>query len=58
MARPRSRILKPVDDQPVWSIVCLFVHRNHRGAGVSTALIEEVARRSTTRPIVRRGFYK
>jgi hypothetical protein len=23
----RSRILKPVDDRPVWSIVCLFVAR-------------------------------
>jgi len=36
----RSRILKPVDDQPVWSIVCLFVAKDHRGGGVSTAMIE------------------
>jgi GNAT superfamily N-acetyltransferase len=36
----RSRILKPVDDRPVWSIVCLFVHKEHRGAGVSVAMIE------------------
>jgi GNAT superfamily N-acetyltransferase len=35
----RSRILKPVDDRPVWSIVCLFVAKEHRGRGVSTALI-------------------
>ena len=35
----RSRILKPVDDRPVWSIVCLFVAKDHRGIGVSSALI-------------------
>jgi GNAT superfamily N-acetyltransferase len=35
----RSRILKPVDDRPVWSIVCLFVAKEHRGRGVSTELI-------------------
>jgi len=35
----RSRILKPVDDQPVWSIVCMFVARHTRRAGVSRALI-------------------
>jgi hypothetical protein len=26
----RSRILKPVDSQPVWSISCLFVEKSHR----------------------------
>jgi len=36
----RSRILKPVDDSPVWSIVCLFVAKGHRGLGVSSALIK------------------
>lgn len=35
-----SRILKPVDDEPVWSIVCFFVDRAHRGRGMSVALIE------------------
>ncbi len=35
----RSRILKPVDDRPVWSIVCLFVAKESRGMGVSSALI-------------------
>ena len=37
----RSRILKPVDDRPVWSIVCLFVAKNYRNMGVSSALIRE-----------------
>jgi GNAT superfamily N-acetyltransferase len=34
-----SRILSPVDDQPVWSITCLFVRRDHRRAGVTPALL-------------------
>ena len=35
-----SRVLKPVDDQPVWSIVCFFVHKDHRGTGLSVQLID------------------
>ncbi len=35
----RSRILKPVDDQPVWSVSCLFIHKSHRKQGVSSALL-------------------
>lgn len=34
-----SRILEPVDQQPVWSIVCLFVEKAHRRSGVSTGLL-------------------
>ena len=36
----RSRILQPVDDRPVWSVVCFFVARAWRGRGVSLALLE------------------
>lgn len=36
----RSRTLTPVDDLPVWSIVCFFVHRQARGAGVTADLLE------------------
>jgi GNAT superfamily N-acetyltransferase len=36
----RSRILAPVDDKPVWSIVCFFVDKRHRRRGLSVALIE------------------
>jgi len=94
----RSRVLKPVDDEPVWSISCLFIRKDHRRQGLSTRAIqaavefaaahgarivegyptasaksqpdpfvwtgtpsafakagfEEVARRSATRPIMRR----
>jgi len=35
----RSRILKPVDDRDVWSVVCFFIDKDHRGTGVSTALL-------------------
>lgn len=35
-----SRILKPIDDRPAWSIVCLFVARPYRKRGLSTGLIE------------------
>jgi len=40
----RSRILKPVDDQPVWSVVCFFIHREHRARGLTVALLREAAR--------------
>lgn len=36
----RSRVLAPVDDRPVWSIVCFFVGRRFRGRGLSVALID------------------
>jgi GNAT superfamily N-acetyltransferase len=40
----RSRVLKPLDDEKVWSIVCLFVDKEHRGEGIAEALIEEAVR--------------
>lgn len=36
----RSRILKPVDDQPVWSVVCFFVARNYRRKGLTVQLLK------------------
>jgi GNAT superfamily N-acetyltransferase len=35
----RSPIMKPVDDQPVWSIVCFFVDRDARGQGLSERML-------------------
>jgi GNAT superfamily N-acetyltransferase len=35
----RSRILKPLDDLPVWSITCLFVAKSYRRTGISTRMI-------------------
>jgi len=34
-----SRVLKPVDDSPVWSVVCFFIARSLRGRGVGTHLL-------------------
>jgi GNAT superfamily N-acetyltransferase len=35
----RSRVLKPVDEQPVWSVSCLFVAKAYRQQGVSAELL-------------------
>jgi GNAT superfamily N-acetyltransferase len=35
-----SKILAPIDDTPVWSIVCFVVSRQARGAGTATALLD------------------
>ncbi|MBV9087328.1 MAG: GNAT family N-acetyltransferase [Acidobacteriaceae bacterium] len=35
-----SRVLKPVDDQPVWSISCFYVAPSHRRSGLTEALLE------------------
>lgn len=44
-----SRILKPVDDRPVWSVSCLFVRRDVRKRGLSARLIEAAARLAARR---------
>jgi GNAT superfamily N-acetyltransferase len=36
----RSRILKTVDEQAVWSITCFFTRRDFRGKGVSVELLK------------------
>jgi GNAT superfamily N-acetyltransferase len=34
-----SPVMRPVDDKPVWSIICFVVPSQHRGQGVATALL-------------------
>lgn len=36
----RSRILKPVDNQPVWTVNCLFVDKKFRRRGLTNYAIE------------------
>ena len=36
----RSPVMKPVDDKPVWSIICFVVPSEHRGQGVARALLD------------------
>lgn len=43
----RSRILKPVDDKPVWSIVCFFIARPFRRKGISTKLVKAAMEHAT-----------
>jgi len=40
----RSRILKPVDETLVWSVVCFFVDKEYRHRGVSRELLEAAKR--------------
>ncbi len=42
-ALARSRVMKPVDDRPVWSVACLFVDRAWRGRGVATRMLDAAA---------------
>src|SRR5262245_6680289 len=35
----RARLLRRVDEVPVWSISCFYVRRSHRGQGVKSGLI-------------------
>lgn len=37
----RSRVLKPIDDAPVWSLVCLFVAKGYQRKGIGLTLIGE-----------------
>jgi GNAT superfamily N-acetyltransferase len=39
VALERSRILKPIDDEQVWSISCLFIKKSFRRQGVSAHLL-------------------
>ncbi len=45
----RSRVMAPVDGQPVWSVVCFYVDRSARGAGVTTALLRAAIEHATRR---------
>ena len=38
-ALERFRALPPIDDEPVWSVVCFFVDRHVRGQGLTLALL-------------------
>jgi ribosomal protein S18 acetylase RimI-like enzyme len=59
----RSPVMKPVDAQPVWSIICFVVPAEHRGQGVAHALLrgaiayarEQGARLVEAYPVDKRG---
>lgn len=39
-ALARSRVLKPIDDEHVWSVSCFFIDKAHRRTGLSSKLLE------------------
>jgi GNAT superfamily N-acetyltransferase len=41
-ALERSRVLKKIDDEPVWSISCFFIHKDFRKKGLSVRILEAV----------------
>jgi GNAT superfamily N-acetyltransferase len=45
----RTRVLRRIDDEPVWSVVCLFVAKQYRRKGVSVRLLEGAARFAASR---------
>lgn len=42
----RSRVLKPVDGQPVWSVSCFLVVRNRRRQGIAGMLLDAACDRA------------
>ena len=38
----KSRVHKRIDDQPVWSIPCMFIHKEFRRNGISVQLLKGV----------------
>lgn len=35
-----SRVLAPVDDQPVWCVPCFFIHKDYRNQGLTSELLK------------------
>jgi GNAT superfamily N-acetyltransferase len=49
VALTRSRILKPVDDHPCWSIACFFIDKAYRRKGISSRLLEAASTHAKSR---------
>ena len=47
----RSPIMKPVDDAEVWSVVCTFVAKSHRGQGLQHRLLGDAVAFARTRGV-------
>jgi len=48
-ALSRSRILQPIDDQPCWSVACLFIDKPYRKKGISTELLRAASEYAKSR---------
>lgn len=40
----RSRVMRRIDDRPVWSVTCFFVAKTHRGTGLTRQLLDAAVR--------------
>ena len=47
-ALERSRVLRPVDNQSVWSVSCFFVAKQFRGQGVTEQLLRQAVKYART----------
>lgn len=45
----RSRLIRPLDDLPVWSIICVVIRSGHRRRGYTTPLINGAVGYAATR---------
>lgn len=45
----RSRVLKPVDDEPVWSVTCFYILRGWRRTGLTAELLQAAAKYAAKR---------
>ncbi len=51
-ALSRSRVLKPVDDRPCWSVACLFIEKAYRKKRVSTQLLQAAVKHAKSQGAV------
>lgn len=47
----KSRILKPIDETKVWSIVCFFIDKNYRRKGFSVEILKSVIKYLKTKNV-------
>lgn len=50
----RSKLIRPIDDVPVWSIICVVVRPGHRRKGVAVRMLEDAVAYAASRgaPVV------
>ncbi|MCA6216205.1 GNAT family N-acetyltransferase [Ideonella sp. B7] len=52
----RSPVMKPVDDLPVWSLICFVVRPTHRGRGVARALLAAAVQEARQRGVTLEAY--
>lgn len=52
----RSPVMKPVDAQPVWSLICFVVRPTHRGRGVARTLLAAAVQEARQRGVMLEAY--